>query len=185
MLGLIVAVYGAASLAAASGFLAVYVAAVILGNARLPHNPATRGFAEGIGWLSQIGLFVMLGLLASPSRLPAQLLPALVVGLVAVFLARPAAVGLSLLPLRLARRPATLGPRGRRAPPARPGPAWPLPRAGRDRARDWRGQAGARLRRGLARLGAGDGGPLAAGARPGASRCSCPGRGCAGRCRSC
>src|SRR6202012_2708092 len=65
VLGLIVAVYGAATLAAASGFLAVYVAAVVLGNARLPHNPATRGFAEGIGWLSQIGLFVMLGLLAS------------------------------------------------------------------------------------------------------------------------
>src|SRR6266700_655767 len=98
VLGLIVAVYGAASVAAASGFLAVYVTAVALGNARLPHNSATRGFAEGIGWLSQIGLFVMLGLLASPSRLPAQILPALVVGVVAVFLARPAAVAVSLFP---------------------------------------------------------------------------------------
>ena len=101
VLGLIVAVYGAASVAAASGFLAVYVAAVVLGNARLPHSAATRGFAEGVGWLSQIGLFVMLGLLASPSRLPAQILPALLVGLVAVFLARPAAVAASMIPLRL------------------------------------------------------------------------------------
>ncbi len=114
VLGLIVAVYGAASVAAASGFLAVYVAAVALGNARLPHHSATRGFAEGIGWLSQIGLFVMLGLLASPGRLPAQILPALLVGLVAVFLARPAAVAASMLPLRLTPPP------GRGWPPRLP-----------------------------------------------------------------
>src|SRR5207244_3366735 len=51
--------------------------------------------------LAQIGLFVMLGLLASPARLPAQVLPALAVGLVLVFLARPAAVLAATLPLRL------------------------------------------------------------------------------------
>ena len=79
VLALIVASYGAASLAHASGFLAVYLSALVLGNMRLPHGPATRGFAEGVGWLAQIGLFVMLGLLASPARLPAQVLPALVV----------------------------------------------------------------------------------------------------------
>ena len=101
VLAFIVVGYGAATLAAASGFLAVYVSALMLGNARLPHGPATRGFAEGVGWLSQIGLFVMLGLLASPSRLPAQILPALLVGLVLVFLARPAAVVASMVPLRL------------------------------------------------------------------------------------
>ena len=101
VLALIVASYGAASLAQASGFLAVYVSAVVLGNARLPHGPATRGFAEGIGWLAQIGLFVMLGLLASPARLPAQMLPAIVIGLVLVFLARPAAVLAATVPLRL------------------------------------------------------------------------------------
>src|ERR1700753_427341 len=89
VLGLIVGVYGAATVGAASGFLAVYVAARALGNARLPHNPATRGFAEGIGWLAQIGLFVMLGLLASPPRLPAQILPALAVGVIVVVIARP------------------------------------------------------------------------------------------------
>ena len=101
VLAVIVASYGAASQARASGFLAVYVSAVVLGNARLPHGPATRGFAEGIGWLAQIGLFVMLGLLASPARLPAQVLPAIAVGLVLVFLARPAAVLAATLPLRL------------------------------------------------------------------------------------
>jgi len=101
VLALIVAGYGAASLAHASGFLAVYVAALVLGNARLPHRPATRGFAEGVAWLAQIGLFVMLGLLASPARLPAAILPALVVGSVLVLVARPIAVAVSTLPLRV------------------------------------------------------------------------------------
>jgi NhaP-type Na+/H+ and K+/H+ antiporter len=101
VLALIVVSYGAASLSRASGFLAVYVSAVVLGNTRLPHGPATRGFAEGIGWLAQIGLFVMLGLLSSPARLPAQVLPALVVGVVVVLLARPVAVLVATLPFRL------------------------------------------------------------------------------------
>jgi cell volume regulation protein A len=101
VLALIVASYGAASLAHASGFLAVYLAALVLGNVRLPHGPATRGFAEGVAWLAQIGLFVMLGLLASPARLPAAVLPALVAGSVLVLIARPLAVIVSTLPLRV------------------------------------------------------------------------------------
>jgi NhaP-type Na+/H+ and K+/H+ antiporter len=101
VLALIVAGYGVAWLAGASGFLAVYVAALVLGNARLPHRPATRGFAEGVAWLAQIGLFVMLGLLASPARLPRAILPALIVGSVLVLLARPAAVIMSSLPWRV------------------------------------------------------------------------------------
>src|SRR4029077_7974903 len=100
ILALIVAGYGAATLARASGFLAVYVSALVLGNARLPHGPAIRGFAEGVAGLAQIGLFVMLGLLASPARLPAQIIPAVVAGSVLVLAARPAAVGAATLPLR-------------------------------------------------------------------------------------
>ncbi|RSN52017.1 potassium/proton antiporter, partial [Amycolatopsis sp. WAC 04182] len=53
--------YGGAVLLHGSGFLAVYLTALILGNSRLPHRAATRGFAEGAAWLAQIGLFVMLG----------------------------------------------------------------------------------------------------------------------------
>jgi cell volume regulation protein A len=101
ILALIVASYGAATLARASGFLAVYVSALVLGNARLPHGPAIRGFAEGVAWLAQIGLFVMLGLLASPARLPAQIIPAIAAGAVLVLAARPAAVAAAMLPLRL------------------------------------------------------------------------------------
>ncbi len=101
ILALIVAGYGAASVAHASGFLAVYVSALVLGNARLPHGPAIRGFAEGVAWLAQIGLFVMLGLLASPVRLPGQILPAVAAAAALMLLARPVSVVLATLPLRV------------------------------------------------------------------------------------
>src|SRR5205823_312970 len=60
--------YGATTALHASGFAAVYVAALVLGNSELPHRAATRSFGEGLAWLAQIGLFVMLGLLLSPGR---------------------------------------------------------------------------------------------------------------------
>ncbi|WP_131737150.1 potassium/proton antiporter [Actinomadura roseirufa] len=101
VLSLSVGAYGAASLLHSSGFLAVYVSALVLGNARLPHRPATRGFAEGIGWLAQIGLFVMLGLLASPGELPGQVVPALVIGFVLLLVARPVSVVLSSIGFKL------------------------------------------------------------------------------------
>ncbi|PPK97290.1 cell volume regulation protein A [Kineococcus xinjiangensis] len=101
VLGLAVGAYALADIAHASGFLATYVCALHLGNARLPHRAATRGVAEAFGWLAQIGLFVLLGLLASPARLPEQILPALAVGLALTLLARPASVLVSLLPFRL------------------------------------------------------------------------------------
>lgn len=92
VLGLAVGAYGAAATLHASGFLAVYLASLVLGNSRLPHGVAVRGFAEGLGWIAQIGLFVLLGLLASPSRLIPQIGPALVIGLVLLLLARPLSV---------------------------------------------------------------------------------------------
>lgn len=85
----------------ASGFLATYLAGLVLGNARLPHRGDTLSFAEGLGWLAQIALFVLLGLYASPARLPGVLIPALVAGAVLVVLARPASVALALTPLRV------------------------------------------------------------------------------------
>ena len=60
--------------------------------ARLSHRQAILGFADGLAWLAQIGLFVLLGLLASPGRLDAAVLPAVVAGL-ALVLPGPAAVG--------------------------------------------------------------------------------------------
>jgi potassium/hydrogen antiporter len=93
--------FAVASLAHASGFAAVYLAGLVLGNSALPHRQATLGFAEGVAWLAQIGLFVLLGLLASPSRMPGVLLPALVVGGVLLLVARPLSVLVSMAPFRL------------------------------------------------------------------------------------
>jgi potassium/hydrogen antiporter len=85
--------YGAAASAHASGFAAIYLAALVLGNSELPHRTATRSFAEGLAWLAQIGLFVMLGLLLSPSRITFGTVGLAVVGgLVLTFVARPLSV---------------------------------------------------------------------------------------------
>jgi cell volume regulation protein A len=95
-----IASYSAAASAHASGFLAVYLTALWLGNARLPHRRATVGFADGIAWLAQIGLFVMLGLLSSPGRLGGAILPALGIGAALALVARPLAVMASASPFR-------------------------------------------------------------------------------------
>src|SRR5450432_192728 len=103
VLALAVAGFATSSLAHASGFLSVYVAGLVLGNSKLPHRPATRSFAEGVAWLAQIGLFVMLGLLVTPSALPSEIFPAIAVGAALLVVARPMSVALSLLPLQIRR----------------------------------------------------------------------------------
>ncbi|MCM4081496.1 potassium/proton antiporter [Paractinoplanes hotanensis] len=106
--GLTVLAYAGGAVAHASGFLAVYVAGVVLGNGRIPHRRAILGFADGLAWVAQIGLFVLLGLLSSPDRLADALVPALVVGVALVLLARPLSVVIAAVlarPLRGPRRP--------------------------------------------------------------------------------
>ncbi|GAA2700710.1 potassium/proton antiporter [Micromonospora olivasterospora] len=102
--GLTVLAYAAGAVLHASGFLAVYVAGVLLGNARLPHRQAILGFADGLAWLAQIGLFVLLGLLVSPGRLDAAVLPAVVAGLALVLVARPLSVAVSAWPFGVGLR---------------------------------------------------------------------------------
>lgn len=96
--------FAAAGAAHASGFLAAYLAGLVLANSRLPHRAATRSFAEGVAWLSQIGLFVLLGLLVTPSSLVHELVPGIVIGLVLLVLSRPLAVLCCLLPFRIPLR---------------------------------------------------------------------------------
>ena len=96
--GLALLAFSAANAAHASGFLSVYVAALVLGHARLPHRRAVIGFAESLALLAEAALFVLLGLLASPARLPSALVDALVIGAAATFVARPLAVALCALP---------------------------------------------------------------------------------------
>lgn len=93
--------YSAGQFAHASGLLATYVCALVLGNAELPHRGGVQSFAEGTGWLAQIGLFVLLGLYASPERLYDALGPALVAGLVLLLAARPLSVIAAAAPFRV------------------------------------------------------------------------------------
>jgi cell volume regulation protein A len=94
--------YGGTVAIHASGFAAVYVTALVLGNSDLPHRSATRSFAEGFGWLAQIGLFIMLGLLASPGDFRwHHVVEGLVIGAVLTLLARPLSVLACAMPLRI------------------------------------------------------------------------------------
>ena len=104
VLSLAVLAYAGVAALHGSGFAAVYVAALILGNSELPHRGATRSFSEGVAWLAQIGLFVMLGLLLTPSRIDAASIgTAVVAGLALTVLARPASVlvASAVQPMRL------------------------------------------------------------------------------------
>jgi cell volume regulation protein A len=93
--------YSSGQLLHASGLLATYVCALVLGNAELPHRSDTLSFAEGTGWLAQIGLFVLLGLYVSPQRLPSAVLDAVVIGAVLLLVARPLSVLAAAVPLRV------------------------------------------------------------------------------------
>lgn len=101
VLAVAVAAYGAADSLHTSGFIACYLAALVLGNSHLPHRGAVLGFADAVGWLAQIGLFVLLGLLASPSGFPSQVVPALVVGTALLLVGRPLSVIVSCAPFRM------------------------------------------------------------------------------------
>jgi potassium/hydrogen antiporter len=101
VVSLTVLAYAVAATAHTSGFIACYLAALVLGNIHLPHRAAVHGFASALGTMAQVGLFVLLGLLASPSRLPGQVLNALVIGFVLLLVARPLSVLASLTPFRI------------------------------------------------------------------------------------
>ena len=108
VMAIAVVAYAAGALAHGSGFLAVYLASMVMGNAKLPHWPATRGFADGLGWLAQIGMFVLLGLLVTPHELGDDILPALLIGLALTMIARPLSVMLCLIPFRVPWQEQTL-----------------------------------------------------------------------------
>ncbi|SBT17695.1 K(+)/H(+) antiporter NhaP [Marinomonas gallaica] len=92
-------IFGITNLWGGSGFLAIYIVGVILGNANnMPYKRDVHRFHDGMAWLSQIGMFLMLGLLVTPSEIGPVILPALAIGAVLIFIARPVAVLISLLP---------------------------------------------------------------------------------------
>jgi cell volume regulation protein A len=96
--------FGVAAAAGGSGFLAIYIAGIVLGSGRLPFRQAVFMFHDGLAWLAQILMFTLLGLLSMPSRLADAAQPALLVAGVLVFVGRPLAVWACLLPFRYPQR---------------------------------------------------------------------------------
>ncbi|HEX6631129.1 MAG TPA: potassium/proton antiporter, partial [Gemmatimonadaceae bacterium] len=96
--------YGVATLVHGSGFLAVYVAALVLGNGQLPYRRSLLRVHDALAWLSQIVMFLLLGLLVFPARLLEVAWPGLALALVLALLARPLVSTLCLLPFRYTGR---------------------------------------------------------------------------------
>lgn len=88
----------------ASGFLAVYIAGLVVGNRRHRAQQTIERFQDGVVWLCQITMFVMLGLLVTPSHLIEYLIPAVAIAVVLVLVARPLAVLICVVPFRLSWR---------------------------------------------------------------------------------
>ncbi|MDM9620196.1 potassium/proton antiporter [Rhizobium sp. S96] len=98
VLALALLVFSATGAVGGSGFLAVYVAGIYAGNRKLPGYASIKRFQDGMTWLAQIIMFLVLGLLATPSQFPAIAIPAVLLALFLIFIARPLAIWLSLLP---------------------------------------------------------------------------------------
>ncbi|CAI3799068.1 K(+)/H(+) antiporter NhaP [Rheinheimera sp. MM224] len=97
-------IYGLTNQFGGSGFLAVYLMGFLIGNARLPQIQQILRMHDGLAWLSQIIMFLMLGLLVTPSKLMEYAIPALILALVMIFIARPIAVFLSLVPFHFPKK---------------------------------------------------------------------------------
>lgn len=99
--------FGLAAWLGGSGFLAVYLAGLVIGNQKIVFQRGIRLFHDALAWLSQILMFVVLGLLCFPSRLLDVAGHALLISLVLIFIARPVAVVLATLPFRFGWREMT------------------------------------------------------------------------------
>jgi len=93
-------IFSGAHFLAASGYVAVYVAGLVMGNRRHRGAQVVLRFYDGLSWLGQIVMFLLLGLLMTPSELQPHVLPGILIAVVLIVLARPAAVILCLLPFR-------------------------------------------------------------------------------------
>ncbi|MFC3832009.1 MULTISPECIES: potassium/proton antiporter [Deinococcus] len=115
-IALALVVFGGAAVAGGSGFLAIYIAGVILGNAEFIHKRSLINFHDGLSWLMQVAMFLTLGLLVNPRDLLPTAGLAIACALVLVFLARPLSVYLSLanakMPLNEKSMVAWVGLRG-------------------------------------------------------------------------
>ena len=100
MLSFIFFIFSFTNLFKGNGYLAVYVAGIVMGNSKLTENKSISSFLDGIVWLVQIVMFLVLGMLVNPHEMFKIALPALIVGVFVIFVGRPLSVFLCLLPFK-------------------------------------------------------------------------------------
>lgn len=100
-IALVLFAYGITAILGGSGFLAVYIVGLLLGNSAIQRVDRLSYFHDSIAWLMQIAMFLILGLLVFPSRLLSIIGGGLLITGVAVFIARPISVLISLLPVKM------------------------------------------------------------------------------------
>ena len=99
LLSVVFFIYSFTDLLGGNGYLAVYIAGIVMGNRKLSHKKTLATFLDGVTWLMQIVMFLMLGLLVNPHELTEIAWIGVIVGAAMIFVTRPLAVWLSLLPL--------------------------------------------------------------------------------------
>jgi len=83
-----------------NGYLAIYIAGLVIGNSKFVHKRTSMKFMDGFAWMSQILLFLTLGLLVNPAELFDVIIPAALIAIFMIFVARPLSVFMSLTPFR-------------------------------------------------------------------------------------
>jgi cell volume regulation protein A len=104
LLSIIFMTFTITDLVKGNGYLAVYIAGIIVGNSKLAYRKEISTFMDGLTWLFQIILFLTLGLLVNPHEMHEIAIPALLIGIFMIIIARPASVFLTLLPFRKINR---------------------------------------------------------------------------------
>lgn len=100
LLSIIFITFTLTDLVKGNGYLAVYIAGMIVGNARLAYRKETNTFMNGLTWLFQIIMFLTLGLLVNPHEMIDIAVTALLIGIFIILIARPVSVFLCLLPFK-------------------------------------------------------------------------------------
>ncbi len=83
-----------------NGFLAVYIAGLVIGNSKFVNKRSSLNFFDGLAWLSQLIMFLTLGLLVNPHELVPIIIPGLIISFLMIFVSRPLTVFFCLLPFR-------------------------------------------------------------------------------------
>ncbi len=103
-LGVLLLAFAVTAFLKGSGFLAVYLVGLTLGRSDFLHKRSLSRFYEGLAWLSQIVMFLTLGLFVFPSRLVPVIVPGLILAAILIFIARPISVWIGLLPFSYTMR---------------------------------------------------------------------------------